>query len=155
LGRNGGKGLPPELFAVISGLMPLVNVDLLIHDERLGTLLTWRDDEDYGAGWHVPGGIIRYKESFAARIRLTAQNELGADVEFDPVPVAMEEAIEPARRRRGHFVSFLYRCRLLGPLAEELRRTQPQPRRGQRAWHREFPADMLPEPECYRRFFHE
>jgi colanic acid biosynthesis protein WcaH len=38
------------------------------------TLLTWRDDESFGAGWHVPGGIIRYKETAADRIvRLRAQ----------------------------------------------------------------------------------
>jgi colanic acid biosynthesis protein WcaH len=147
------KGLPRELFALVSELMPLVNVDLLIRDERLGTLLTWRNDEDYGPGWHIPGGIVRYKETFASRLRLTAQNELGADVEFDPEPVAMEEAIDPARPSRGHFVSLLYRCRLLGPPAAELCQEQAEPRHGQWAWHREFPVDMIPEHARYRRFF--
>ena len=146
------KGLPPELFVLVSGLMPLVNVDLLIHDKRLGTLLTWRDDEDYGPGWHVPGGIVRYKETFASRLRLTARAELGTDVEFDPEPIAMEEAIDPVRRKRGHFVSLLYRCRLLGPPAAGLR-VDGEPRHGQWAWHREFPANMIPEHARYRRFF--
>src|SRR6266496_3256908 len=108
------NGLPHELFVFLSRLMPLVNVDLLIRDERMGTLLTWRDDEDYGPGWHVPGGIIRYKETAEARIRLTARRELESDVEFDPDPIRIEEMIKPIRRERGHFVSLLYRCRLLG-----------------------------------------
>ena len=58
-----GQDLPEELFRFISTISPLVNVDLLIKDDTNRTLLTWRDDEHYGAGWHVPGGIIRFKES--------------------------------------------------------------------------------------------
>src|SRR5215470_6868925 len=77
------RGLPNEFFRFLSRLMPLVNVDLLIVDERLGTLLTWRDDENYGPGWHVPGGIIRYRETAEARICQTAQDELGTGVEFE------------------------------------------------------------------------
>src|SRR3954451_13793393 len=60
-------GLPEEFFLFLSRYTPIVNVDLLIQEaigeDRRRTLLTWRDDETYGAGWHVPGGIIRYKES--------------------------------------------------------------------------------------------
>ena len=54
-------GLPEEVFRLVSRLTALINVDLLIQDEGRRTLLTWRDDEFYGAGWHIPGGIIRYK----------------------------------------------------------------------------------------------
>jgi colanic acid biosynthesis protein WcaH len=43
-------GLPEELFLLFSRFMPLVNVDLLVQDERRGTLLTWREDEFYGPG---------------------------------------------------------------------------------------------------------
>ena len=50
------RGLPEELFLFVSRITPLVNVDLLIQDDRGHTLLTWRDDEFHGAGWHVPGG---------------------------------------------------------------------------------------------------
>src|SRR5438105_4861558 len=52
-----GAGLPPEVFLFLSRVTPLLNVDLLIQDDRGRTLLTWRDDEFFGAGWHVPGGI--------------------------------------------------------------------------------------------------
>ena len=68
-------GLPEELFLLVSRLTPLVNVDLLVQDEGLGTLLTWRADEFYGPGWHVPGGIIRYKETAEDCIRATAERE--------------------------------------------------------------------------------
>jgi colanic acid biosynthesis protein WcaH len=58
------KGLPQELFYFVSQLTPMVNVDLLIKNQKGQTLLTWRDDQFYGSAWHIPGGIIRFKESF-------------------------------------------------------------------------------------------
>jgi ADP-ribose pyrophosphatase YjhB (NUDIX family) len=145
-------GLPESLFLLVSRLTPLVNVDLLVQVERRGTLLTWREDEFYGAGWHVPGGIIRYKETAEDCIRATAQRELGASVEFDPQPVAVIQAIEPRRRERGHFISLLYRCRLTAPPAEALRFTGAAPQRGQWAWHAHCPPDLIPAQAPYRRF---
>lgn len=146
-------GLPEELFLFFSRFMPLVNVDLLIQDERGRTLLTWREDEFYGAGWHVPGGIIRYKETAEERIRETVRRELGADVTFDPEPIAVEQWMEPKRRERGHFISLVYRCRLAGAPDEALHFVQGTPRRDQWAWHEGCPADLIPAQIAYRRFF--
>jgi colanic acid biosynthesis protein WcaH len=145
-------GLPEDLFLIVSRLTPLVNVDLLIQDERRGTLLTWRDDRFYGAGWHVPGGIIRYKQTAGECIRATAQRELGAAVEFEPEPIAVIQNIEPVRRERGHFIALLYRCRLASPPTEALRFTGGAPRRGQWAWHAQCPSDLIPFHAPYRRF---
>jgi colanic acid biosynthesis protein WcaH len=145
-------GLPEDLFLLVGKLTPLVNVDLLVQDEQRGTLLTWRDDQFYGAGWHVPGGIIRYKQTAEDCIRATAQRELGAAVEFEPQPIAMVQAIEPQRRERGHFISLLYRCRLTTPPAQALRFTGGAPRRGQWAWHAQCPPDLILSQTSYRRF---
>jgi colanic acid biosynthesis protein WcaH len=145
-------GLPEDLFLLISSLTPLVNVDLLVQDEQLGALLTWRDDQFYGAGWHVPGGIIRYKETAEDCIRATAQRELGAAVEFEPQPVAVVQTIDPERRERGHFISLLYRCRLAAPPAEALRAIGPVPQAGQWAWHAHCPPNLIPAQAPYRRF---
>ena len=145
-------GLPEDLFLLISRLTPLVNVDLLIQDERRGTLLTWRDDQFYGAGWHVPGGIIRYKQTAEDCIRATAQRELAAALEFEPQPVAVVQTIEPQRRERGHFISLLYRCRLTAPPTEALRFAGGAPQRGQWAWHAQCPPDLILSQTSYRRF---
>jgi len=64
------QGLPEELFLFVSELTPMINVDLLIKNDRNETLLTWRADNFYGPGWHIPGGIIRFKESASSRILL-------------------------------------------------------------------------------------
>ena len=53
-------------------LTPLVNVDLLIKDSGR-TLLTWRDDEFYGPGWHIPGGILGFKERALDRLAKVAE----------------------------------------------------------------------------------
>jgi ADP-ribose pyrophosphatase YjhB (NUDIX family) len=147
-------GLPEELFLFVSSVTPLVNVDLLVQDEAGRTLLTWREDEFYGPGWHVPGGVIRFQETAAERIRAVARQELGAEVEPDPVPVAMHEMIDPGRRARGHSIALLYRCRLLGLLSETHRASSSTPRPGQWAWHETCPDNLIAEHHVYRQFLH-
>jgi ADP-ribose pyrophosphatase YjhB (NUDIX family) len=144
-------GLPEDVFRFVSRLTPLINVDLLIQDERRRTLLTWRDDEFYGAGWHIPGGIIRYKETAEARIRACADEELGAGVSFDPVPLLLLESIE-SQKDRGHFLSLLFRCRLIGPPdpAREALGARPAP--GAWRWHDGPPADLLDVHRRYAQF---
>lgn len=150
--RNPKAGLPYELFLFVSRLVPMVNVDLLIADGQGGILLTWRDDEIHGSGWHVPGGMIRYKETAEERIRATALDELGAEVTLDGPPI-VEQFIESERRVRGHFVSLLYKCRILTPLNEAIRFTGGDPLRGQWAWHKRCPEKLLVAHKPYSRFF--
>lgn len=144
-------GLPDEVFRFVSRLTPLINVDLLIQDERARTLLTWRDDDLFGAGWHVPGGIIRYKESTAGRIRACAHDELGTTVAFDDTPLLLVEAIAD-QRTRGHHVSLLFRCRLLQPADPARRADGDPPSVGQWRWHDRCPPDLLAAQRVYARF---
>lgn len=145
------RGLPENVFRFVSRLTPLVNVDLLIKDDRSRTLFTWRDDEFFGPGWHIPGGIIRYKESAAERIRCCAREELGADISPEPAPLSVFEDIA-GQDTRGHHISLLYRCRLVGP-PDEGRRAGEPPRHGQWRWHAGVPHDLIEEQRPYARFF--
>src|SRR5689334_8293678 len=72
-------GVAKEVFLFLGRITPVINVDLLIKNDGEHTLLTWRRDEFFGSSWHLPGGIIRYKETSADRIRACAQGELGAE----------------------------------------------------------------------------
>ena len=146
------QGLPEDVFLLVSRITPLVNVDLLIQDDGGRTLLTWRDDEFFGTGWHVPGGIIRYKDMAANRIQACALEELGANVVCDAAPLLVAESIQ-SQRNRGHLVSLLYRCRLLTPLDQNLRARSSPPNPGQWEWHEGCPPDLLPVQTQYRRFF--
>jgi ADP-ribose pyrophosphatase YjhB (NUDIX family) len=144
-------GLPEELFLFVSRVTPLVNVDLLIQDDHHRTLLTWRSDEYHGAGWHVPGGIIRYKETAHQRIREVARQELSASVDFEPAPAAVMEAFS-RQRNRGHFISLLYRCRLTSQLDPQRQATTDPPEPGSWRWHSGPPADLLEVHNMYRKF---
>lgn len=144
------EGLPEEIFLFASSITPLVNVDLLIRDEAGRTLLTWRHDAFYGPGWHVPGGIVRFKEDFTTRIAAVAARELGAEVDFAAPPLAIHEIFNRRRDVRGHFVSLLYACTLTTP-PDETRRFDPAaPRPGDWAWHCGAPPDLIAQHEIYR-----
>ncbi|UTH76704.1 NUDIX domain-containing protein [Chromobacterium sp. IIBBL 290-4] len=146
------EGLPEEVFLFVSSLTPMVNVDLLIRDDAGRTLLTWRHDRFYGPGWHVPGGILRFKESSAARIAAVAAHELGAEVDFDPVPLCRHELVNASRDVRGHFISLLHACRLRSAPDERKRFNPAAPRHGDWAWHQACPPDLIPVHEVYRGF---
>src|SRR5205085_9887670 len=81
------------------------------------------------SGWHIPSGIIRYKESATDRVRAVAHTELGADLAFEPAPIFVLESIAP-ERDRGHFYSLLYRCRLRTVPNESRRAHTKLPRAG-------------------------
>lgn len=149
--ENPASGLPDEVFRFVSRLTPLVNVDLLVRNEHGEVLLTWRDDGYYGPGWHVPGGILRFKERLADRIEAVAASELGAGVCFEPGPLAMHEIVSATRETRGHFISLLYRCRLTTAPDRALAAAAP-PTNGQWTWHRQCPDNLIRAHEIYRRF---
>ncbi|MBF0296206.1 MAG: NUDIX hydrolase [Magnetococcales bacterium] len=147
------RGLPDAVFYMVSRCTPLVNVDLLIKDEQGRTLLTWREDAFYTPGWHIPGGIIRFKERWEDRIRAVAAAELGATVGFDPTPLVIQQAIVPDRTTRGHFVSLLFNCHLTSALDETMRYRGAGPGNGVWEWHDGPPADLLSvHRELYGKF---
>jgi len=149
--KNPSDGLPEDVFLFISRMTPLVNVDLLIKNEKKQTFLTWRDDGYHGPGWHIPGGIIRYKEKVADRINAVAKKELGAQVDFKKEPLAINEVI-CKRTTRGHFISLLYECKLISLLDESLKFGKGTPKSGQWAWHSKCPDNIISIHEMYRKF---
>lgn len=150
--KDPSKGLPEEAFLFISRVTPLVNVDLLIKDEQNRTLMTWREDEYSDAGWHIPGGILRFKEIIADRVNTVAKGELGAEVNFDPVPLAINEVIHPARLTRGHFISLLFKCSLITQPDESLRYKGRHPKPNEWMWHDSCPDNIIVVHEMYRQF---
>ncbi len=146
------QGLPEELFLFVSRLTPIVNVDLLLKNSRNETLLTWRDDAFYGPGWHVPGGIVRFKETTATRIHAVAEKELGAKVEFRHTPLAINEIMSAGRDTRGHFISLLYDCELTSALDTALEFKSGNPRSGEWKWHASCPDNLIPVHGIYQKF---
>jgi len=147
---NPSLGLPEEVFLFISRITPMVNVDLLIKDENGQTLLAWRDNQYSGEGWHVPGGIVRFKEKLEKRVLKVAETEIGTKIEFEPNPIAINEIIL-RQKTRGHFISFLYKCFLSNkfiPKNGGLSNKDP----GYLMWHDSCPVNLIKVQEIYRKY---
>ena len=145
------QGLPDEIFYYISKTTPLVNVDLLIKDEGGRTLLSWRDDQFAGSGWHLPGGILRFKETLETRIQKVAETEIGTLVDFDPNPVTINQIIANDCDIRSHFISILYKCFLSEEnILENNGLFIDDP--GYIMWYNNCPRDLLEYHEIYRNY---
>ena len=144
-------GLPEEIFLLISRITPLINVDLLIKNNDK-TLLTWRaKGETTKPGWHVPGGIIRYKETIADRICAVAKNELGTKVSFENNPLAINE-IMLKQINRGHFISLLYSCQLLEEPDPDKEFKGGIPNLGEWSWHEHPPELLISTHSIYKKY---
>lgn len=146
--------LPEKIFERVSQLTPLVNVDLLIKNKNKGTLLVWRHDKYYGPGWHIPGGIIRFKEKIVARIEKTAMKELSCKiVSISDKPIAFNELFAENRDIRGHFLSLLFDCKIDENCHYDLfNGTQKDLKNGDKLWHKTCPLDLIEQHHIYRDF---
>ncbi len=144
-------GLPDEIFFYVSRTTPLVNVDLLIKDEKGRTLLAWRDDKHSGKGWHIPGGIVRFKEKLESRVAEVAKTEIGTKIKFDPTPLTLNQLIHNDREIRGHFISILYNCYLASTFAPENLSLSSKDA-GYLKWHQGCPDKLLGFHEIYRSY---
>ena len=151
--KNPSQGLPEDIFLFVSRITPLINVDLLIKNEQNYTLLTWRDDEYYTTGWHIPGGIVRFKETIADRINAVAKNEIGAKVVFKDKPLTIKEGFNNKNQNRGHFISLLYQCTLITQPKDNLKCDGNSPKKNEWMWHSTCPVNIIPVHEMYREFF--
>lgn len=146
------KGLPEDVFLFVSEVTPMVNVDLLIKDENNRILLAWRDDEFAGKGWHIPGGIVRYKETFETRVNQVALDEIGTLVQFNSKPIDINQIIIPNQQTRGHFISLLYECILSDKYIlpnNNVKETDV----GYLKWHDKYPDNFLEVQKIYKKYF--
>lgn len=153
---DGREGLAEEIFIAISTIIPIVNIDLMILDSQNRILLSWRDDEYFGKGWHLPGGCIRYKETMAERIQKTALNEIGTTVITDLEPIAVRDVImgkdDERVRKRAHHLAVLYKCRLPDQFnIDNLGKSENTP--GYLQWFERIPKDILQVHNVYQDTF--
>ena len=113
---------------------------------------SWRDDPYAGKGWHIPGGVIRFKETIKERIDEVARIEIGTFIDSSSQePVAINEIFDHEREVRSHFISLLYRCSLaVGfiPKNKGILRFDP----GYLMWHKTCPRDLVNLHEIYRKY---
>lgn len=101
--------LPQAVFDRIVKMIPVVGCELVIFNSKKEVLLIWRHDEYY-RGWHTPGGLLRFKESFGSRIQKVARNELGVRV----VSFRLIDVYNFTNDPRGHAVGLVFLCKING-----------------------------------------
>lgn len=150
------EGLGKELFLQVSSLVPIVNVDLLVYNDRGQFLLTRRDDPHCGTGWHIPGGCIRFKETCESRIQKVALEELGIrQIAFEKDPIKVFQIINHGHRNlknqneRGHFITLVYKCYAPSDFEIENQKYK-QGEVGYMKWFGHLPEDLLSIQSCYR-----
>jgi len=147
---DAAKGIGEELYLAISQLTPSINVDLIVKsDDGKKTLLTWRDDRYYGPGWHVPGGVIRFKEKLLDRVHKVARKELNGKLSRVDGPIGFHEMFNNTRDVRGHFISFVYQVTLAHPPAEG-QFADDVPQNGQCEWFETCPDNLITNQSALR-----
>ncbi|TAN45672.1 MAG: NUDIX domain-containing protein [Rhodospirillales bacterium] len=99
------RDLPQPVFDALIPVLPFIACELVVTNHRGEILLTWRDDR-YWKGWHFPGGLLRYGESFLHRIRYVARHELGVRV----TRARFLSVLNYPGAGRGHGVSLVWHC---------------------------------------------
>lgn len=153
---NPSKGLSDEIFYFVGRLTPFINVDLLVKNKQNQTLLSWRDETMYknrvGAGWHIPGGIIRLRETIYERLNQVALLEMGGNLTyFSKDPIAINQIIDHEARDRSHFISLLYECKL----EENYKIDNKGLNHGDAGflkWHTTVPDNLLGNHQIYKEF---
>ena len=157
--KNPSKGLPEDIFYLVSRLTPYINVDLLVKNDIGQTLLSWRDetslDNSTGCGWHIPGGVIRFQEEISNRIREVALHEMGAKLSYhSEQPLTVNQVMDCKAKNRSHFISLLYRCEL-----EDNYKIDNQSLKegdiGFLKWHTGIPKNLLNNHNIYKKYLDE
>lgn len=147
------NGLPSELFLLASSITPIPNIDLMIFDEKNRILLSWRDDEFYGEGWHMVGSCIRMHETMEDSIWKCAMRELeSVDIFVNPMPLVVRDAIGRGVNLisnddfvRSHNLSVLFKC-LVKPAftIEKINKGKSEKSNGFLKWFEKKPLSILP-----------
>ncbi len=101
---NPHEGLPQPIFDAMAKLTPFIACEIVLAGPD-GILLTWREDK-WWKGWHFPGGLMRFRESFLDRIQQVAMREIG--IKIHKYDFLFLKNCNMAGR--AHAVSLVFRC---------------------------------------------
>lgn len=124
-------GLSKKEFNRIVKLVPFIACELIIVNKKKEFLLAWRHDK-YWRGWHFPGGLLRYRETFEERIQAVARDELGIHINSFRFIDVFNYLDDP----RGHSICLLFLCR-----------TPDTPMTGK--WFRKTPKNIIKHHRQY------
>jgi 8-oxo-dGTP diphosphatase len=90
---------------------PVLTADAVILDPERGVVLIRRGHPPFEGSWALPGGFVEVGETCANACVREAREETGLEVEAVEL---LGVYSKPDRDPRGHTVSTVYLCRVLG-----------------------------------------
>jgi hypothetical protein len=142
-----------EIFLFLTRLTPMISIDLLIKNDYLynKTLLSWRDDEYCGTGWHLPGGVIRLGETWDDRIKRIFEIELyNIPFKYLEKPINTIQMIVPNQKNRSHTLALLFEC-YVPQHYHIINKVKPQ-EAGYLEWHITCPNNLIKCHEVYKGY---
>ncbi len=121
------QGIEQVVFDILCKITTHVACELIVVNQQGEILLTFRQD-NFWQGWHFPGGLLRYRESFESRLNKVAKTELA-------VKLKSTKFLFPhnyTNGKRGHDVSLVFSCEL-----------RSKPKIGK--WFKHMPKNIIPE----------
>lgn len=135
--------LPYELFLFIYRNATLSHTDIIIRHPQKGVLLTWRDDEIFGPCWHIPGRIIRYKNTIEQTLLDCLRIETGL-TDIDPARI-MHIGIYSQQnehiRDRGHAIAAGFEISITDDELEKIAALHPEEKEAR--WFTSKPENMF------------
>jgi colanic acid biosynthesis protein WcaH len=120
--KNPKQGLPEPVFEALCKLVVFPATEVVIINDRREILLTFRNDK-WWKGWHVPGGLLRFGETFEQRLKQVVKNELGAELKSFKFLFVENYKLE----KRGHTMGNFFLCELKGkPKVGQFFKTPPK-----------------------------
>lgn len=99
----------PEEFKTIYSQVPRLCIDLIVRTPH-GIVLTKRSLPTWAGQWHLPGGMIFYKEMIPLATQRVALHEIGIEVTILKVLGYMEFPSEEKERGFGWSISIALLC---------------------------------------------
>lgn len=91
--------------------IPILCVDGIVVNDDGEILLSKRSVEPFKDFWHIPGGVVNYRESTKQAIYRVMQSETGLEVAITSL---LGVYSDPKRDPRGHFVTVAYLLKSVG-----------------------------------------
>ena len=149
---NAQEGLGTGLYEAVSRLTPSISVEAVVkNSDASKTLLIWRNDELYGPGWHLPGGVLRFKETLKDRLLKTLKRKLGIDKADITGPLGFHEIFNEKRDVRGHFISFVFEVIPHDPPSEK-KQSGVNPSHGCWRWFETCPPNLIVNQAAFRKY---
>ena len=106
---NVSQGLPQLIFEALCKVVIFPSCEVVVANEKKEVLMTFRSDE-FWHGWHFPGRLIRYGQTFKQCLTQVVKTELGCQLKLFKFLFPLDYA----KGLRGPGIGLVFLCQVQG-----------------------------------------